>query len=89
MTDYVCTRWYRAPELLIGPTNYGPAVDIWAIGCIFFELLTGNALFDGKNEQDMLRLILQMLSPNEEFPSELQTIFQQNNLFSSARLPIP
>lgn len=34
ITDYVSTRWYRAPELLLGYTHYGPAVDIWAIGCI-------------------------------------------------------
>ena len=34
ITDYVSTRWYRAPELLLGYTHYGPSVDIWAIGCI-------------------------------------------------------
>ena len=37
-TDYVATRWYRAPELLVGDTQYGPAVDVWAIGCVFAEV---------------------------------------------------
>ena len=37
-TDYVATRWYRAPELLVGDTQYGPKVDVWAIGCVFVEL---------------------------------------------------
>ena len=35
-TDYVATRWYRAPELLVGDTQYGPGVDVWAIGTVFF-----------------------------------------------------
>ena len=38
-TDYVATRWYRAPELLVGDTQYGPKVDVWAIGCVFAELV--------------------------------------------------
>ena len=38
-TDYVATRWYRAPELLFGAKNYGVGVDIWAVGCILAELL--------------------------------------------------
>ncbi|OTF69087.1 hypothetical protein BLA29_014889, partial [Euroglyphus maynei] len=44
-TDYVATRWYRAPELLVGDTNYGPAVDVWAIGCVAAELMRGEALW--------------------------------------------
>jgi cyclin-dependent kinase-like len=58
MTEYICTRWYRAPELLVN-AHYSEAIDIWAVGCIFVELLTGRPLFNGKNEQDTLRLILQ------------------------------
>jgi cyclin-dependent kinase-like len=41
MTDYVATRWYRSPELLLGYTDYGPEVDMWAIGCIMGELSDG------------------------------------------------
>ncbi len=38
-TDYVATRWYRAPELLVGDTQYGHKVDVWALGCVFAELI--------------------------------------------------
>jgi serine/threonine protein kinase len=44
LTDYVATRWYRAPELLVGDTQYGPKVDVWAIGCVFVELVNVSAL---------------------------------------------
>lgn len=46
MTDYVATRWYRPPELLVG-AKYGPAIDIWAVGCIMAELTDTNPLFPG------------------------------------------
>ena len=53
MTDYVATRWYRSPELLLG-SNYGKEVDIWAIGCIMGELCDGEPLFPGDSEIDQL-----------------------------------
>ena len=52
MTDYVATRWYRSPELLLGYTEYGPEVDMWAIGCILGELSDGQPLFPGDSEID-------------------------------------
>lgn len=39
MTDYVATRWYRAPELLVGSEKYDYKVDVWAIGCVFAEMI--------------------------------------------------
>jgi cyclin-dependent kinase-like len=57
----VATRWYRAPELLVGDTQYGPPVDIWAIGCVFAELLTGQALWPGRSDVDQLYLIRKTL----------------------------
>ena len=39
LTDYVATRWYRAPELLVGETKYDSKVDIWALGCVFAEFV--------------------------------------------------
>ena len=45
LTDYVATRWYRAPELLLGSPMYTNSVDIWAIGCIMGELVDGQPLF--------------------------------------------
>ena len=56
-TDYVATRWYRAPELLVGDTQYGPPVDIWAVGCVVAEMLTGLPLWPGRSDLDQLHLI--------------------------------
>lgn len=47
LTEYVATRWYRAPEILLGSTKYSKAVDMWSIGCIIGELITGKAIFPG------------------------------------------
>lgn len=60
-TDYVATRWYRSPELLVGDTQYGPPVDVWAIGCVFAELLSGLPLWPGKSDVDQLYLIRRTL----------------------------
>ena len=51
LTDYVATRWYRSPELLLG-THYGKELDYWAIGCIMGELIDGDPLFPGESEID-------------------------------------
>ncbi|CAG9767372.1 unnamed protein product [Ceutorhynchus assimilis] len=60
-TEYVATRWYRAPELLVGEPVYGASVDIWAIGCLFAEMITGDPLFPGESDIDQLYLIVRML----------------------------
>lgn len=46
-TNRVVTLWYRSPELLLGATNYGTSIDMWSVGCVFAELLSGTALFKG------------------------------------------
>ncbi|KAF8387988.1 hypothetical protein HHK36_026654 [Tetracentron sinense] len=67
-TDYVATRWYRAPELCGSFfSKYTPAIDIWSIGCIFAELLTGKPLFPGKNVVHQLDLMTELLgTPSAE-----------------------
>ncbi|GIL49308.1 hypothetical protein Vafri_5691 [Volvox africanus] len=57
MSSYVTTRWYRAPEVVVG-AEYGAAVDIWALGCLFAELLNGQPLFPGASNMDQLALIV-------------------------------
>lgn len=57
LTDYVITRWYRPPELLLENTSYTPAVDIWSVGCIFAEFFNRKPIFPGKNTMDQLRMI--------------------------------
>merc|ERR1719450_1735339 len=49
LTDYVVTRWYRAPELILLPSGYFEAVDLWSVGCIFAELKAREPLFPGKD----------------------------------------
>ncbi|KAM7475315.1 hypothetical protein LguiB_022558 [Lonicera macranthoides] len=67
-TDYVATRWYRAPELCGSFfSKYTPAIDIWSIGCIFAEMLSGKPLFPGKNVVHQLDLMTDLLgTPSPE-----------------------
>ena len=84
MTEYVATRWYRAPELLLGTRNYGQTVDQWAIGCIMGELIDGEPLFPGESEIDQLYLIQKMLGP---MTSEQNEIFKRNPRFLGCKFP--
>ncbi len=66
LTPTVVTLWYRGPELLLGSTTYTMALDMWAVGCIFCELLSNKPLLPGKSEIDQLGLIVNLLgTPNE------------------------
>lgn len=56
-TEYVSTRWYRAPECLLTAGYYGPKMDVWACGCVFYEMLTSKPIFPGTNELDQLTRI--------------------------------
>lgn len=50
LTSRVVTLWYRAPELLLGATEYGAAIDLWSVGCILAELLVGKPIMPGRTE---------------------------------------
>lgn len=66
-TKEVVTLWYRAPELLLGSTEYSTPVDLWSVGCIFAEVISKRALFDGDSEQDQIRKIFRIMgTPNDE-----------------------
>lgn len=84
LTDYVATRWYRSPELLLGLTHYGYEVDIWAIGCIMGELLDGAALFPGESDVDQLFVIQTVLGPLTE---EHREAFLSCDLYTGVQLP--
>ena len=58
LTDYITTRWYRAPEVMTSWTEYTTAIDVWATGCIFAEMLLGKPLFPGQDEAQQIELIL-------------------------------
>jgi len=66
-TQYVATRWYRAPEVILSWKQYTNAIDIWSVGCIFAELLMRKPLFQGKNHIEQVECIFQVLgTPSEE-----------------------
>ncbi|CAB9502221.1 control protein 2 homolog 1 [Seminavis robusta] len=67
LTQLVVTLWYRSPELLFGETRYGPAVDMWSIGCIFGELICKDSIMQGQGELDQIDKIFEMVGvPTEE-----------------------
>ncbi|KAF6199461.1 hypothetical protein GE061_007487 [Apolygus lucorum] len=67
LTEYVATRWYRPPELLISTTvRYTSAIDMWALGCIVAEMYTGAPLFPGTTALNQLELILTTVSPPDK-----------------------
>jgi serine/threonine protein kinase len=70
MTDYISTRWYRAPELLLGSEDYSNSVDMWSIGCIFAEMLIRKPLLPGQDSENQLELIVELLGmPDKKFIS--------------------
>ncbi|XP_076901155.1 mitogen-activated protein kinase 15-like [Bidens hawaiensis] len=91
-TDYVATRWYRAPELCGSFfSKYTPAIDTWSIGCIFAELLTGKPLFPGKNVVHQLDLMTDLLgTPSPEAIARIRNEKARRYLSSMRKKkPIP
>lgn len=60
LTDYVATRWYRAPEILLGSTSYTKGVDLWSVGCITGELLSAKPIFPGTSTMNQLDRIMEV-----------------------------
>lgn len=85
MTGYVATRWYRAPDVLLQWCEYDASVDIWSVGCIMGELLTGTALFMGDHHLDQIKRIFKVTGrPSPEllnsYRSEEARAFILNNI---------
>ena len=67
LTDYVATRWYRAPEILLGSTSYTKAVDVWALGCIIAEMFIGKPLLAGASTVNQIDKIVELCGvPSED-----------------------
>lgn len=65
--SYICSRYYRAPELIFGATNYSTNIDIWSTGCVMAELMLGQPLFPGESGIDQLVEIIKVLgTPSRE-----------------------
>jgi mitogen-activated protein kinase 1/3 len=67
LTEYVVTRWYRAPEVMVSAQNYDTGIDVWAVGCIMAEMLNREPLFQGENYVDQLNVIFSVIgTPADE-----------------------
>ncbi|KAA6398949.1 MAG: putative Cyclin-dependent kinase 2 [Streblomastix strix] len=84
-TEYVATRWYRSPELLLSTSNYTTSVDIWAIGCIMGELTDGQPMFPGESEIDQLNVIMKVMG---NLTDEQKSLYSRNSAFSEFKLPL-
>jgi len=83
LTDYVATRWYRAPEILLGSTKYTKGVDMWSIGCILGELLGGKPMFPGTSTMNQLDRIIEVTGrPNAEDIEAIRSPFAATMLES-------
>jgi len=83
LTDYVATRWYRAPEILLGSTRYGKAVDMWSLGCIFGEMLGGKPVFPGTSTLNQLEKICEVVgSPSDQEIEAMDSPFAKTMLDS-------
>ncbi len=85
LTNKVITLWYRPPELLLGSRQYGPAVDLWGVGCIMAELLTGRPIFPGRNEMEQASMIFKVCgTPNDKsWPDHTNLVDWKNMIPSS------
>lgn len=67
VTDYVATRWYRAPEMILGSSSYSKNVDMWSVGCILMEMLNRKPLFPGKSTKEQIKLVFEVIGfPNKD-----------------------
>jgi len=83
LTDYVATRWYRAPEILLGSNHYTKGVDMWAVGCILGEMTIGNPLFPGVSTMDQLDHIVKVTGyPTQEEIRSIRSPFATTMLGS-------
>ncbi|KAK3539937.1 hypothetical protein QTP70_019581 [Hemibagrus guttatus] len=88
MTGYVATRWYRAPEIMLNWMHYNMTVDIWSVGCIMAELLTGRTLFPGTDHIDQLKLIMLLVgTPGPELLLKMSSESARNYINSLPQMP--
>ncbi|KAK9173945.1 Mitogen-activated protein kinase [Cryptosporidium meleagridis] len=83
LTDYVATRWYRAPEILLGSTKYTKGIDMWSLGCILGEILCGKPIFPGSSTMNQLERIIGVIDfPSNEDVESIQSPFAKTMIES-------
>jgi mitogen-activated protein kinase 15 len=85
VSDYIATRWYRAPEILLSSQSYSKAVDIWSAGCIMAELLLEQVLFDGKSSLNQMELIIELLGRPTERDIKAMKISQLDKILPTLK----
>ena len=90
-TDYIATRWYRAPEILLGSNKYSTAVDMWGAGCILGEILAGKPVFAGSSTIQQLELICGLVGKPQWNRAECERIsmYTHNMLNDLSTQPLP
>uniref|UniRef100_A0A5S6R172 mitogen-activated protein kinase n=1 Tax=Trichuris muris TaxID=70415 RepID=A0A5S6R172_TRIMR len=87
MTGYVATRWYRAPEIMLNWMHYNHTVDLWSVGCIMAELITGRTLFPGSDHIDQLTRIMELVgTPSDELLCKIQSDEARNYIRSLPKM---
>jgi len=83
---YICSRYYRAPELIFGASDYTPAIDVWSAGCVMAELLLGSPIFAGESGIDQLVEIIKILgTPTQEEIKAMNRDYKDKKQFPSIK----
>jgi len=88
LTDYVATRWYRAPEILLGSTSYGKGVDVWALGCIIAEMFLGKPLLPGTSTVNQLEQIVELTGLPEGNADEIMKSKFASKMLEQFKVPV-
>lgn len=73
MTDYIATRWYRAPEVILSWRKYTAAIDVWSVGCILAELIIRKPLLPATSEEEQLNMITKLLgNPSAKLVNQIE-----------------
>lgn len=73
LTDYIATRWYRAPEVILSWKQYTGAIDVWSVGCILAELMRRKVLLPASSEQEMMHMITELIgSPSADLINQIE-----------------
>lgn len=83
MTDYIATRWYRAPEVILSWKRYSTAIDVWSVGCILAELITRKPLLPASSEEEQIQMITDLIGNPQEDLVEQITILKNKEFILS------
>jgi len=87
LTEYVSTRWYRAPEILVGSRTYDKSVDIWALGCMIPELLSGKPLFPGNSNFEALAYVIKTMGNSAMTEGQVKAFYANPDFANQPKIP--